>query len=181
MSWGRVLAAVGVLVLVSGVSAADTERFMLAEGPMLSRAEQWYRLSPVYDQDACFRVDGGYAGTDWSGVLGGCQRPYYRTDCSGFVSMVWGLPFSYATPRDGLDRDLADVSQVITKDQLRAGDALLAWGRHVRLFVRWTDAARTRYLAYDFGATPVKHQVYVWDGAGEYDYVPIRYRGPNDD
>jgi hypothetical protein len=46
---------------------------------------------------------------------------------------------------------------------------------HVRLFEYWIDATHTTYVAYDFGATPVKHQVYVWGAPGEYDYVPIRY------
>jgi len=46
------------------------------------------------------------------------------------------------------------VSQVITKEELRTGDALLAWGAHVRLFEHWTDTAHTTYLACDFGATP---------------------------
>lgn len=68
-----------------------------------------------------------------------------------------------------------DVPHVITVDELRSGDALLAWGRHVRLFEHWTDATRTSYLAYDFGSTPVKHQVYVLGAPGEYDYTPIRY------
>jgi hypothetical protein len=31
------------------------------------------------------------------------------------------------------------------------------------------------YVAYDFGATPVKHQVYAWGAPGEYSYVPIRF------
>ena len=38
----------------------------------------------------------------------------------------------------------------------------------------WTDDRRTTYMAYDLGATPVKHQVYVWGAPGEYHYVPIR-------
>lgn len=165
-----------MLVLVAGgVVGADGVPYTAATGPMMVRAEQWFRQQPVYDQDACFRVEDGYARTDWKGVLGGCHAPYYRTDCSGFVSMVWGLPVSYATPRPGLEHDLTDVSRVIAKEELRTGDALLAWGEHVRLFDHWTDAAHTTYMAYDFGATPVKHQVYVWGGPGEYTYVPIRY------
>jgi hypothetical protein len=168
--------ALGVLVLLCGLAvAADAEPYSNASLPMMVRAEQWYQRSPVYDQDACFGTGAGYARTDWSGVLGGCHLPYYRTDCSGFVSMVWGLPVSYATPRKGLEHDLMDVARFITREELRAGDALLAMGRHVRLFEYWTDAAHTSYVAYDFGATPVKHQVYVWGAPGEYDYIPIRY------
>lgn len=172
------MAVAGALVFCA-VTAADATPYTVASGDMLARAETWFQASPTYDQDKCFRTETGYARTDWNGVLGGCHAPYYRTDCSGFVSMVWGLPVSFATPREGLDHDLTDVSRVITKEQLRTGDALLAWGRHVRLFEHWTDATRTTYVAYDFGATPVKHQIYAWDGPGEYTYVPIRYTPTN--
>ncbi|TDV38655.1 hypothetical protein [Actinophytocola oryzae] len=68
-----------------------------------------------------------------------------------------------------------DVERQIDRNELRIGDALLAMGKHVRLFERWTDATRTSYVAYDSGSTPVKHQVYVRARPGEYDYVPIRY------
>jgi hypothetical protein len=167
--------ALGVLVLLlCGIAVGgDTIPYTRDVAPMMLRAEQWYQHSPVYDQDACFGTRRGYARTDW-GVLGGCHQPYYRTDCSGFVSMVWGLRVSYATPRKGLDHDLMDVAHVIDRDELRTGDALLAMGRHVRLFETWTDATHTTYVAYDFGATPVKRQVYLWGAPGEYDYVPIR-------
>lgn len=67
------------------------------------------------------------------------------------------------------------MSRVITREELRTGDAPLAWGKHVRLFEYWTDATHTAYVAYDFGATPVKHQQYTWGAPGEYEYVPIRY------
>ncbi len=169
------MAGLVAVVLFGAVAAADARPFTALVGPMMARADVWLHQQPVYDQDRCYAADDGYSRTDWNGVLGGCHQPAYRTDCSGFVSMVWGLPVSYATPRHGLAHDLTDVSRVITKEQLRTGDALLAWGRHVRLFDHWTDATRTSYLAYDFGATPVKHQVYLWGAPGEYTYVPIRY------
>lgn len=175
MHWRRAVTALAGVLAVGAVTAADATPFTAVSGDMLTRAETWFDASPVYDQDKCFRVEDGYARTDWNGVLGGCHAPFHRTDCSGFVSMVWGLRVSYATPREGLEHDLTDVSRVITKEQLRTGDALLAWGKHVRLFEHWTDATRTTYMAYDFGSTPVKHQVYTWDGPGEYTYVPIRY------
>jgi hypothetical protein len=65
----------------------------------------------------------------------------------------------------------------IVQDDLSTGDALVAAGRQVRLFEHWTDPARTRYLAYDFGSTPVKHRVYTWNGASEYRYIPVRLIG----
>jgi hypothetical protein len=167
-------AAVIVFLLCCGAITADTVPYTEVSQPMMVRAEQWFAHSPVYDQNACFQTETGYARADWH-TLGGCHQPYYRTDCSGFVSMVWGLGVSYATPREGLDHDLMDVARVISKEELRAGDALLAMGRHVRLFEHWTDPSRTTYVAYDFGATPVKHQTYTWGAPGEYNYVPIRY------
>ncbi|GAA3035871.1 hypothetical protein Aglo01_04810 [Actinokineospora globicatena] len=91
--------------------------------------------------------------------------------------MAWGLPVSYATPRDGAGRDLGDVTRVVERSALVAGDALVRAGEHVRLFERWVDRERSRYLAYDFGSTPVKHRVYVWGGPGELDYTPVRYVG----
>ncbi|MEO6083347.1 MAG: hypothetical protein ABIQ18_09605 [Umezawaea sp.] len=76
----------------------------------------------------------------------------YRTDCSGFVSMAWGLP---AGPRGGLNTvDLAAASVPIAKDDLRPGDVLIdANGdhttRHVTIFAGWADEARERYWAYE--------------------------------
>ncbi|SER41899.1 hypothetical protein SAMN04487818_103237 [Actinokineospora terrae] len=171
----------GVVVVGLGLAgdAAVRERVALADfGPAaMARAEAWFVAGPTYNQDACFSVGGGYSGTDWAGVLGGCHRPSYRADCSGFVSMAWGLSVSYATPRGGGGRDLGDVTRVVERGALVMGDALVRDGEHVRLFERWVDRERGRYLAYDFGSTPVKHRVYVWGGPGELDYTPVRYLG----
>ncbi|MBC6447754.1 hypothetical protein [Actinokineospora xionganensis] len=143
----------------------------------MARAEVWFQAGPTYSQDHCFTVDGGYSPTDWDGMLGGCHQPYYRTDCSGFVSMTWGLSVSYATPRPGGGRDLGDITDPIRREDLRTGDALVASGKHVRLFERWTSRDYSSYLAYDFGETPVKHQEYRWGGPDELAYMPVRYRG----
>jgi hypothetical protein len=43
---------------------------------------------------------------------------------------------------------------VISRDRLRTGHAPARYGKQVRLFDRWIDATRARYLAYDFRATP---------------------------
>lgn len=181
MGWSRGtrLGAVAVVLGIglvaagdgSGLAADRAERF---GAQVLTRAETWYRQNLQYSQERCYRTGSGYADIDWSGPLGGCRWPYYRTDCSGFVSMTWGLEFSYATPRPGDSPDLADVAHPIQRPQLRTGDILVADGKHVRLFERWLDYAGGRYRAYDFGATPVKHQDYVWGAPGEYDYRPMR-------
>ncbi|MFC5667071.1 peptidoglycan-binding protein [Kitasatospora misakiensis] len=74
----------------------------------------------------------------------------YRQDCSGFVSMAWGLGSSQTT------WTLPDFAERITKADLQPGDILLhndpaspRGGSHVTLFGGWTDATRTRYLAYE--------------------------------
>jgi hypothetical protein len=176
---GMILAA----TTLTGLSAADAAlaanaRAAAFGSAALGRAESWYREDLVYSQDRCYGNGIGYSDADWSGaILGGCRLPSYRTDCSGFVSMAWDLPFSYATPRPGATLDLGDVTREIPRDELLPGDALVASGQHVRLFERWTDAARTRYLAYDFGSTPVRHQEFRWEAAGDYHYMPVRYAG----
>lgn len=79
----------------------------------------------------------------------------YRTDCSGFASMAWGLPGRPHDPRGGLNTvDLAGISVPITKDDLRPGDLLIDLTgdhttRHVTVFGGWADTARTRYWAHE--------------------------------
>jgi hypothetical protein len=178
----RAVAALLMITAVGGLAASDSdlgERDSLAAfgATVMARADLWYRQDLQYSQDHCYRIGAGYAPTDWAGVLGGCHWPYYRTDCSGFVSMAWNLPHSYPTPRVDSASDLDDLTRTIDKDQLSTGDALVAAGQHVRLFEKWTDSHRTRYLAYDFGATPVKHQEYRWGSPDDYRYTPVRYLG----
>ncbi|MBP2325187.1 hypothetical protein JOF56_005572 [Kibdelosporangium banguiense] len=176
---GRILGAATAMIALSALSVADgniVQQKRQAEfaAAAMARADTWYRQTLQYSQDGCYRLGTGYAATDWS-TLGGCHPPYYRTDCSGFVSMAWNLPHSYATPRPGPGQDLGDLTEQIPKDQLSKGDALVAPGKHVRLFEKWLNTEQTRYRAYDFGSTPVKHQDYIWGAAGEYEYTPVRY------
>ncbi|GAB7181889.1 peptidoglycan-binding protein [Kitasatospora sp. Ki12] len=103
----------------------------------------------------------------------------YRQDCSGFVSMAWGLGSSQTT------WTLPDFAERITKNDLQPGDVLLynnpanpQSGSHVTLFGGWTDSSRTRYLAYEQTspgtrkrATPYAY----WNNSGGY--VPYRYTG----
>lgn len=61
----------------------------------------------------------------------------YRTDCSGFVSMCWGLP-----KPGSATYGIGYYSVRTTKQDLKAGDALICPGQHVTLFVEWTDVNR---------------------------------------
>jgi len=109
---------------------------------MLDRAFDWVHRSVDYCQ--CVNGEGGP----------------YRTDCSGFVSMVWELPppghttYSFAGgPWD------AGVSHVIGRDELLAGDAMNFPGDpnagtgHVVLFAGWRNDEHTRYCSIEESTT----------------------------
>ncbi|KJS56639.1 membrane protein [Streptomyces rubellomurinus subsp. indigoferus] len=103
----------------------------------------------------------------------------YRQDCSGFVSMAWGLDSSQTT------WTLPDFAERIGKSDLQPGDVLIynnpanpQAGSHVTLFGGWTDSSRTRYLAYEQTSPGTKKRdtpyAYWNNSAG---YVPYRYTG----
>jgi hypothetical protein len=56
----------------------------------------------------------------------------YRTDCSGFVSMAWGLKTSQSTRSFGGG---ADATRLSSKSELLPGDALVDPGHHAVLFL----------------------------------------------
>ncbi|MGW0629933.1 peptidoglycan-binding protein [Streptomyces sp. NPDC002758] len=102
----------------------------------------------------------------------------YRQDCSGFVSMAWGLPGNEWTG------SLAQFGVKIKKAELQPGDILLFHnpanpnnGSHVVIFGGWTDYTHTYYTAYE--QTPPKaHKLATpyayWSNSSKY--VPYRYR-----
>jgi hypothetical protein len=106
----------------------------ITRAEVLGRAACW--VGVPYSQTA-FHVDG--YGT-------------YRTDCSGFVSMAFGLP---DVPHGGLNTvDLVAVSTPIGKDELLPADVLIdpvgdRSTRHVVLFEGWANPQRTHYLGHE--------------------------------
>jgi hypothetical protein len=127
---------------------------------ILQRARTWVAAKVPYDMNK-FWKDG------------------YRQDCSGFVSMAWGLPGNEWT--GSLDR----YGTKITKSELQPGDMLLFHnpadpekGSHVVLFGGWTDTSHTHYLAYEqtppnarTKTTPYRY----WTNSSRY--IPYRYVG----
>ncbi|WP_052867029.1 peptidoglycan-binding protein [Streptomyces niger] len=103
----------------------------------------------------------------------------YRADCSGFVSMAWGLGSSQWTG------SLGRYAVRITKDELAPGDILLyhnttnpSVGSHVTIFGGWANAAHTKYVAYELAPGHARKRVTpyaYWSNATKY--VPYRYRG----
>ncbi|MFD9692613.1 peptidoglycan-binding protein [Kitasatospora sp. NPDC059146] len=103
----------------------------------------------------------------------------YRQDCSGFVSMAWGLGSSQTT------WTLPNFAERIDRNDLQPGDALIynnpanpQAGSHVTIFGGWTDSSRTRYVAYEQTSpgTRKRSTPYAyWNNSGSY--LPYRYTG----
>ncbi|MCZ9338754.1 C40 family peptidase, partial [Streptomyces sp. TRM76130] len=111
---------------VAGAPLSGTTRAQI-----IARAQKWVDAKVPYSVSA-YWSDG------------------YRQDCSGYVSMAWGLPANEWTG------SLAKYADRVTKAELQPGDILLfhnvadpARGSHVVIFGGWTDSARTRYVAYE--------------------------------
>jgi hypothetical protein len=120
----------------------------------LARSSTWVQERVPYSQAACHRN----------------QYGSYRTDCSGYLSMIWDLRISYTT--DTLDQ----VSHPIARSDLRPGDALLDAGSHVAMFIGWADVAKTqprvREQAGPNGAPTTER---TWSQSYASIYTPIRY------
>ncbi|MFK4116489.1 peptidoglycan-binding protein [Streptomyces longwoodensis] len=140
---------------VTGVKTPPTTR-----AEIIRRAKAWVAARVPYSM-----------GAYWSDG--------YRQDCSGFVSMAWGLPGNEWTG------SLGQFGVRIGKGDLQPGDILLFHnpanpqkGSHVVIFGGWTDHTRTSYVAYEQtppatrrGSTPYAY----WSNSGQY--VPYRYKG----
>ncbi|GLX52563.1 membrane protein [Streptomyces hygroscopicus subsp. hygroscopicus] len=103
----------------------------------------------------------------------------YRQDCSGYVSMAWGLNSNQWTG------SLAKYGVKITKSQLQPGDILLYHntanpqkGSHVVIFGGWTNHKHTSYTVYEQTPPHARSRTTpypYWSHAGKY--VPYRYKG----
>ena len=103
----------------------------------------------------------------------------YRQDCSGFVSMAWGLAGNEWTG------SLDQYGVRITKEELEPGDILLFHnlanpekGSHVVIFGGWTDYTHTYYIALEETPSHARRQStpYAYWSHSE-SYVPYRYKG----
>lgn len=123
---------------------------------VLRRGESWIEKQVPYSQS-------GYATT--AGYLAPRSRTTWRRDCSGFTSMCLDLRRSDGS---AMSLDTASLPLRLTKitgttsekkAKLRPGDVimrpkdLLIDGKrvpygHAVVFVRWVDAAKTRYVGY---------------------------------
>ncbi len=100
-------------------------QFTASSDEILARARTWTSIKVGYSQGKPYYPD---------------NQTGYRPDCSGFVTMAWGLSNQ---PNGGLNTDgLATVSHQISKEELQPGDILLNTraDAHVVLFGGWIDA-----------------------------------------
>jgi hypothetical protein len=101
------------------------------QNDIVRRAKVWVDQRISYDQQ------GYYQG--------------YRQDCSGFVSMAWGIVNRYGNPESTNTGGLPNYSTTLnSKDELRPGDAInnrKYWNDgHVVLFVRWVDKNQGTFI-----------------------------------
>jgi cell wall-associated NlpC family hydrolase len=132
---------------------------------IIERAESWLRPSVPYNTNKFHQNEFGI----------------YRTDCSGYVSMAWGLPGVPPNREGGLDTlGLANVSRTIERDELHAGDVLLRTAgtrliRHVAVFHEWADDDRTAYWGFEQSGGGTIHRRITYPYGGQEHYLPRRY------
>ncbi|EWC61768.1 putative membrane protein [Actinokineospora spheciospongiae] len=143
----------------------------ISRGEVIERAESWLRPSVPHSSTRFHQNEYGI----------------YRTDCSGYVSMAWGLPGVPPDLRGGLDAaGLTSVSTRIDRDELLAGDALIRVGDdghpgHAIVFHEWAGGGRVAYWGFEQSAeVGTTHRVVPYphgDGAAGGLYLPRRYAG----
>ena len=114
---GRLLLAIPLSVaLMMAVQTAPASA--ITRDQVLSRANTWVKKRVPYSQSGYYRG--------------------YRRDCSGMVSMAWGLRTSYTSST------IRSRAVRVSKRSLKPGDAVQTPG-HVSIFVGWANKKKTRY------------------------------------
>ncbi|MFF2194268.1 peptidoglycan-binding protein [Streptomyces sp. NPDC058157] len=154
---GNEQGAPGPLFGAQTLHAAQDMR--LSREQIIARAKTWVDAQVPYDMNR-YWSDG------------------YRQDCSGLVSMAWGLKDNQWTG------SLAAHGTRIGKSELQPGDILLfhnaanpVAGSHVVIFGGWANGERTRYVAYEqtrpHAITRTTPYAYWRNSSG---YVAYRYK-----
>lgn len=115
-----VSAGLAVAILATATFSAPAQAEALTRKQIIARAKSWVAKRVPYSQSRYYRG--------------------YRQDCSGFVSMAWGLKRSYTT------RTISKRAKRIPLTSLQPGDAVLVRG-HVSLFGGWKNKSKRRYYA----------------------------------
>jgi hypothetical protein len=193
-----VASACGSLACSSAVEAPSRENVGSTSQAILAacdeshiRADAPPSASTFFDR-AFTWVHAGVMYCECTGMAGAGS---YRSDCSGFVSYIWGLssPGNTTYSFAGGPWDDHKTSR-ITWDQLTPGDALNFPGDpsagvgHVMLFAGWLDAAHTKVCAVEESHTGTPAHVSThnlsdpgswWGGSGTFGgiFLPMRLNG----
>jgi hypothetical protein len=123
---------------------------------IISRARIWATAPRRYSQVDCDPETG------------------YRLDCSGYVSMAWGLE-----PPGLTTVELPDLCHRIDRHELRPGDAFMVGGPgtegdagHAMLFEAWAEGGRVSVLEH-IGSRGTVHRVIGYPAPP---YLAYRYR-----
>ena len=165
MSRRAVATVIAAAIAVVAAMLTPTSALAQPGSEAIERARSWVA------------ADVGYSGSNYFTN----QYGTYRTDCSGYVSMAWGLGSSYTTVT------LPSVSYPVAKDALEPGDILNnplpGTSGHVVLFAGWANAERTEYYAYEESPSGGAHLSQIpypyWPGYGTF--TPRRYVGTTSD
>lgn len=134
----------------------------ISRAQILLRAQTWLSEKVPYSEVAWW--------TDHNGT--------YRQDCSGYVSMVWGLDQDI----DFWTGNLNTVSHVIDPGQLLPGDILLS-ASHTVIFAGWADAGHTLFDYYEESHPGTNARFVVDAPLSRYltnGFTPFRYDGVTD-
>ncbi|GAA0465928.1 hypothetical protein [Streptomyces olivaceiscleroticus] len=140
-------------------TSAPTAAVSITRNEVLARTKFWFDRQVPYSQKRTYPDP---------------QGRQYRTDSSGYASMVLRLP---APGRN--TQGLADpaITRKITKAELQVGDLLLNPTKHVVIFAGWANAAKTRYWTYEQTPPRVKNRTVPYPYyAGNGKFEPYRYR-----
>jgi putative cell wall-binding protein len=166
------IVVVVALTLVVALATASPAVAAMSRSLVMYRAEKWVSLRIPYSQSAYRDLNGRAVGFG-SG---------WRTDCSGFVSMAWN------TFKPGYSsRTLQQTSTLITKDELRPGDALIAYNYHAVIFGGWANPEQTQFYEYQMGSqvspddgTGMRVEDYPGPSPEDRPYLPYRLNGIGD-
>jgi putative cell wall-binding protein len=124
---------IAIVLAAAFVACSATPALAIHRSVSMSRGRAWYWDKVPYSQSKY------HAG--------------YRTDCSGFVSMCWGLTNSSGSPLSLSTSTLYQVSSTIKASNLGPGDAMCYPGHHTFLFIAWTDLTKTSFVTLEEAGT----------------------------
>ncbi|RSN21106.1 hypothetical protein DMC61_36295 [Amycolatopsis sp. WAC 04169] len=161
-----VLVLCGLLQPVSRLAHAEpdlhaaghpTADLKLTRDDILTRAKSWLDERVPYSQEAKHTN----------------QYGTYRQDCSGYVSMAWGLKTARWTG------DIMQVATRIDKKNLLPGDSLWVHSnahQHMALFIRWADTAKTQAVVWEEYRSGTVASQRTWSADRTAGFTAIRYR-----